>query len=590
MDWKEKTLFERIKERWDEKGSVYDRLNDARESICDFFRPDLGVDYDESHDMLMLGQDIYEGSGPWTARTAARAFQGNTVSKKDPWFKYGFTDERLVGIDELDQFNQNMRKHISNVYQRGNFYEIQPQFTLDGWTIGSPLMFIEEDPQTGFVMCIPVHWLTYRLFYDRFNQTEGVIIKDAEWTAKKCFDKFCPGRTIEQRLKKAESLFSTTVQNAISQGRMDERVTIWRAVFKATDPIWGNFEKPLGSKRWIDVYFEDTKDKERGDAPLMKGGYYSKPYVHWDQNKKVWETASRTAAFEAIYDNLSLQQVFKNYLESLQIKVRPSVAALQEMEGRLDLNPEGITLVNRNEWNYLPKPIEQVGDVRLEIEAIRLFKENLSRHFHLEVFQMFSNLAKETNQEFRVLQLAEMAGERISLLLPTIESHEGYLGQVDQRVRDIERQAGRGPFNRLELENVMDILEWALGPEAATAQITPEFIGTLRKTQQMQQALKPIQYGIGALRELGEAMGDPNFVRFMVKGYDVGDEALRAVNFPQKLVNELEDYLQLVEQNSQIQAQREKFAQVIEMMKASKGIQGPVAPDSIAGMLAGSAA
>lgn len=592
VTYQKKTLYQRVAERWSDLDGVYNRLRTARENICDFFRPDLGVDYDESADMLMLGGSIYEGSGPWVARTASTAFQGNSVSRKLNWLKYGYSDERLTGIDELDSHAQNMTKHISNVLQQGNFYDIQPQFTLDAWTIGSPLFFIEEDPETGFVMCIPAHWLSYRILYDRFNRSEGVIVKDTEWTAKKCFDKFCPGRTIEERLKKAKELFSVSLYTAISQGQMAARFIIWRAVFKSTDPIWGeDFKKPFGDKDWYSVYFENVQPQNQKQKILLTEGYYSKPFVHWDFDKKIWESASRTPAFYGIYDTLSMQQIFKNYLDNLQIKVRRPVAALLSMKGRMDLNAGGVTYLNTNEWNYLPKPIDDnIGDIRLETETMEKFEEKLGRHFHIETFQMFSNLSKTAKQEFRVLQLAEMAGERITLLLPMMESHESYLEQVDKRVRDIERQAGRGPFNRSNIENIIDVIEWAIGSDARAAEIKPEFIGTLRQAQQRQQKLSPLMQGVAALRDTADAMGYPELVRLMIKGYDTSDEILRATNFPQKLITEKGDFDQSEQILQESQAKDKQFAQLIELMKNSKGIQGEVAPNSIMAQLTGSAA
>ena len=575
MEWTQKTLFERIKERWNELDYVYTRLQDAREHICDFFRPDLGVDYDETHDMLMLGGDITEGSGPWVARTASTQFQGNTVSKKLDWFDYGFSDDRLNGIDELDRFRQDLKTHNSNVYQRGNFYDVQPQFTLDGWTIGSPLMFMEEEEDK--VMCLPVHWLTYRIFYDRFNRTEGVIIKDKQWTAKKCFDKFCPGTDIQKRLKKAEEIFTTTLWNNIKNGKLNEKVTIWRAVFKDTDPVWGNFEKPYG-KKWVDVYFEDLVLKEKQDKPLLKTGYFSKPYVHWDFDKKTWESASRTPAFYAIYDNLSLVQIFRNFLDNTQMKVRPPYAALLSYQDRLDMRPGAPIFLKQNEWNYRPTPFENTGDVRFEKDQIEIFRENLSRHFHLEMFRMFTDIAQQKNQEFKVLHLIEIAGERVTQLLPAIEAHENYLYQVDERVRSIELAAGRGPYNRRNIENIIDIIEHYIGGD--TVKIEPQFVGTLRQAQQRQQKIQPLQFGIGALSEIAAAMGDPNFVRFMLKGYETGDKALQAVSFPQDLINEKQVFDRMYQEYQQLQAQREQFAQMVELLKAGKGqpmLEGAVA-------------
>lgn len=596
MDYNDKTLYQKVTEKWDDLQASYDRLEIARENVCNFFRPDLGVDYDEDADMLMLGQYIYEGTPPWAARVAATGFQANSMSKKDPWFMHQFADKRLTGIDELDEWTQGVSEHIASVYQRGNFYDIQWQFSLDAWTIGSPLSFIEEDEDTGYDMWLPQHWQTYRIFYDRYNRSEGVIIKDEQWTAKKCFDKFCPGRDFESRLEKADKIFSQSLANSCRQGRWNDRCTIWRAVFKAGDPIWNTpgFVRPVGGQRWYDVYLENLAQKvqTQQDSQLLVTGYYSKPFVHWDYNKKPWESASRTPAFEALYDALSLQQIFKNYLDSMQIAVRRPMFVLDTMVNRLRLGAEGITSVKRDEWNFTPKQVDNVGDVRLEIETAEMIKQKLERHFHLDMFRMFTDLAQAKNsKEFKVLQLTEMAGERIGQLLPTMDSHENYLAQQDERVLEIERRAGRGPFNKLDMENVLDAVMYYTRGDASASRLSPEFIGTLRQTQHMQQKLKPLQYGIGALNELAASMGDPNLVSFMIKKYDVADSTLEAVNFPQKLVNEKETYDKLQAAFEQGQIQREQFAAMVEMLKAGKvNAQQAVEPNSMMGMLQGSAA
>jgi len=353
MEYKEKPLYDRIKERWESLDTIYARLNGARDTICSYFRPDLGIDYDEAADMLQLGADIYEGSGPWSARTMATGFQGNTVSKRIDWRAYQMSDARVHGVDEIDIWVQDVKKHMGEVYQNGNFYDVQPQFTLDGVTVGSPVLFGEEDEER--VMWIPLHYKTYRLFYDRFNECNGIIIEDEEWTAKKCFDKFCPGTDIQERLKQAEKKFTVPLFEAIQNGRNNERFTIWRALFKDTDQIWHEakkFEPPVGGKKWYDVYYEDIgREPEPIKEPLLTEGYYSKPFMVWNYDKKNWESSARTPAFEAIYDNASLQEIFKSYLENIQQKVRPSMAMLSGMKGRANFSPESTMEFSRGEWN-----------------------------------------------------------------------------------------------------------------------------------------------------------------------------------------------------------------------------------------------
>jgi len=141
------------------------------------------------------------------------------------------------------------------------------------------------------------------------------------------------------------------------------------------------------------------------------------------------------------------------------------------------------------------------------------------------------------------------------------------------------------------MENVMDVIEWALGGESLqNIALSPEFMGTLRQVQQTQQRLKPIQYSVGALAEIGAAMGNPNLPRFMLKEYDVADEALTAVNCPQKLIREREDYDKSAADFEQAVAQDKRFAQIVELMKATKSVSSAVEPGSILGALTGTAA
>ncbi len=591
-DYKDKSLYERIRERWDSLATVYARLNGAREDICAYFRPDLGSAYDESADMLQLGADIYDGSGPFAARTMATGFRGNTVGKNIDWRSYQMYDERVHGVDELDIWVQDILKHMSKVYQDGNFYDVQPQFTLDGVTTGSPVIFGEEHEDK--VMWIPLHFKTYRLFYDRFNKPNGIIIEDEEWTALKCFDKFCPGNDIQTRLKDAEEKFSTPLFQAISQGRNSDRFTIWRALFKDTDNIWHQakeFEAPIGGKTWYDVYFEDIDNEiDKNKKPLLTEGYYSQPFVVWNYDKKNWESSARTPAFEAIYDNASLQEIFKSYLENMQQKVRPAMGILAGMKGRANFSPEGVIELSRAEWNYLPKPIENVGDIQLEVQTAEMLQGKLDRHFHLDTFRQFTIQAMQVKRPLAIQELIEMSGEKITLLLPMIETHEGFLGQADDRQMEIESRAGRGPFEKSRVERIRDILEQHTG-EASSGRINVkvQFIGTLRQAQQRAQKLQPITTGVAIAGEIGKALMDDDLARLAIKGYETLDEALQAVNFPQKLVTEKEEYDEAVARLAQARAAQQQLENAAELMKASKGIQGEVDPNSVLANVVGAA-
>jgi len=183
-----------------------------------------------------------------------------------------------------------------------------------------------------------------------------------------------------------------------------------------------------------------------------------------------------------------------------------------------------------------------------------------------------------------------MSGEKITLLLPMIETHEGYLEQADTRQMEIESRAGRGPFDKARVERIRDILEYYTGEDSGgRINIKVEFIGTLRQAQQRQQKLQPITYGVTIAGEIAEKLQDPNLARLAIKGYETLDEALQAVHFPQKLITEKEEYNEAVAAVAKAQAEQQQLENAAEMMKASKGIQGAVDPNSVMAGIAGAA-
>ena len=278
-----------------------------------------------------------------------------------------------------------------------------------------------------------------------------------------------------------------------------------------------------------------------------------------------------------------MQQIFGNFLENTQLSARPAMAILQGRQGRDDFSSMGLNYYTKNEWNHIAKPIDQVDNTQFDLEIIKEFKENLRRFFRLDVFQIFTDLAKEKNTEFRVMHLIEMAGEKMTTLLPMMDSHENYLSIVDARVRDIETRAGRGPFNKLNMENIYDVIRYHLNEDRPKVNMKAEFMGTMRQMQQKRQKLAPIREGVGMVGELAEMMGDDNLARFVLKPYKTAEKALIALNCPQELIREHDEYVKLVEDDNIRQDQREKFAMAIEALKASKG----QSPEAMAGALTG---
>lgn len=592
MDWRNKPLYDRIVERWEQKSADYAKANNNRGLMCAQFRSDEIVQTDDKGQLV--GQEIWNGTGPWYSRMMATGFQGSLASKNIPWTRYMMEEFKLKGIEELDIWLQDIKEHMANAYEsRSNFYDVQPQFTHDGVTTGSPVMFGQEDILTHKTMWMPQHYKTIRVYYDKYNEPEGVIVQDKTWTAKQIWDTFI--KKDDRNNTKSKAKLSAAVNQALQNGMLSELFTVYKAVFKITDSIWDGsddqpFKKPIGAWKWLSVYFLELTDAENNkkNKPVNDNiGDFVRPFVIWNYDKKPWEVSSHTPAFSAVWDSLSLQQIDKNYTEDIQSKNRPAFMALDTMENRLDLSPQGQMFVTTEEYKQPPVAIDRVGGLEYSKDLMELKIEAVKRWFHADCFQMFTDLLRLHKQPVSASQIWQMAGEKSTLLSPAIETHSSYLKGVDALMMDVEIRAGRGPFSPQRIAYISDIVANILGPLSKIG-VRPVFIGPLAQAMKASQALEPIISTLGAAAEshLFELYPD---LRYAIKEYKTLNDIAEAKDFPQKNLETEEDYEEIKAALARKRAEDEQLAKGLEIAKATKDVSGKVEPDSILGALAGKA-
>lgn len=587
MDWNKKPLLQKIIDRWSGKDGEYNRVNRNRQIITRYFRSDEIVSTNDKGELV--GQNIYNGSGSWYSRMMATGFQGALVSKNIAWIRYQMEQFELKGVDELDVWVQDIKDHMSDSYQRSNFYGQQPQFTHDGVTTGSPVMFGEEEILEQRTMWMPQHYSKVRLYYNKYNEVEGCIVKDDTWTAKQIVETFAKNDDSEGTKRKEK--FSLSVNTAYEQGSLEEVFTVYRATFKVMDPMWdGNdenkFKKPSGNWKWLSVYFLDLTDRDKKNTPLNDNiGYFSQPFAVWNFDKKPWEISSRTPAWYAIWDCLSLQQIDKNFHENMQLKNRGPIVALDTMRNRLRLSPEGRMFVSKAEYDSPPKVVDMIGDINLNKEMVEIKVEALKRWFYIDQFQMFTDLTRTNKAPVATVQIWQMAGEKATLLSPAIETHSTYLEVIDERMMDIEIQAGRGPFAPDVMANITDVIMNTLEKPVSKISVKPVFIGSLAQSQKTSQALQPIQASIEAVTPLAALF--PDMPALMIREYDTANDIFEALDFPQKNIVPKEEYEEAKASLAQKRAEDAELAKALEIAKASKDVSGPVDETSVLANVAG---
>ena len=445
-------------------------------------------------------------------------------------------------------------------------------------------MFGEEDFDNQRTMWIPQHYSTVRLWRDRYNQDEGCIVEDKTWTAKKIMDTLV--KADDENETKRKQKLSNAVNTAIEAGNFNQKFIVFRATFKVTDPIWDGtgpdaFKKPRGDWKWLSAFFLEltSAEKDKQNTPLNDNmGDFEKPFVSWHFDRKPWEITSRTPAFYALWDNLSLQQLDKNMGENIQYITRPAMIALKSMGGRMRLGPEGEMLVSETEYEKPPKALrDKVQGIDLNKDYLDMKDEALRRWFMLDILSVFSDLAFEKNQPITAYQSSLINGEKTTLLSPAIETHSVYLEDIDSRMVGAEVRAGRGPFSPAERANITDIVE-SLLDKVGPIEIKPVFVGKLARSQKIAQAIEPIVGTMDIVRPLLDI--NPQLA-FAYNWWETVNHVNEAMDFPQVALRSKDDFEKSVAADNEAKAQEAQAQQAIEMMKASKGITAPVDETSI---------
>jgi hypothetical protein len=445
-------------------------------------------------------------------------------------------------------------------------------------------MFGEEDQETQRMVWQPIHYKQIKLFYDKFNSPYGCIIDDPNFTAKDIMDQFVPkgvrrGVDIDGR---REKMLSIAVNNQLDGGIHNVNHNVIRAVFKENDEIWDTpgFVKPPADPRnpykWISVYFEKVTDKDK-DTPLEVGTYFSRPFVVWNYDKKRNEVLSRSPAYNAMYDNYSLQTVAHAHQDSIQLQTYRPMWINEEIKGRTQLHAKGEMYVSPAEYKQPPVPIEVAGNPAFTKDLMDDFKEAIKRHFHLDLFNLFSQIARDRNQPLTATQIWQMAGERSTLLSPAVESHSKYLADVDARMLEVEMRSRRGPFDEDTMANVMDAVMSHAPRGPIRPGVTAKFVGPLARAQRIQQAVEPIISGLQTLAPVFDLFPQSKAI---IREYELADRLAEVTDFPMDAVATKEEYMEIVA-TMQAKAQSdEQFLKAIEMAKVAPGMGKAVEPNS----------
>ena len=505
-------------------------VNSRRELIRDSQKWDKKGQY--------RGKRSYSGVANAALNIWVDGMQGFVVAPNLTWFKSTMDDWRLNEIDEVRIFLQEYDKAMYAAFRRSNYYAILGEWFRDAGSIGTAVLYTEEDIANKTEVHTPIHPREAFIAENEFGEVD-VLFRKFQLSARQAVQKFKDRQTGKGKLSEI------ILQNA--KDNPEKKHEFIHAVFPNDEPMLGKLFST--SKKYKSVYIEASRgESDDGDErTLSESGYDVFPYSVWRYRKNSDEIYGYSPAAEAMAEILGLNQMGKTLLRAGHMSVAGPVNAPEHMRGHVQMQPEGynyydnpndiITAINTN-INY---PIGKDREDKLE----RLIEDKYRVEFFL--------ILARSEREMTATEIMERQSEKAVLMGPQTSrlTAEGLRKNFDI-VSDIEDRAGRLPSPPPVLLD-------------SDSEISIEFIGPLPQAQKRMFELQPIRTG---LAELGQAsVYFPNIFD-RIKEKRLSERILDSTDFPQDIMNSDEEVEAIREARAADIAKQQAMEQLGQMADA----------------------
>lgn len=532
-------FYDRVIARQSEMESDRSIWDAQRQDIVEYYRPDLTVYSDSSAETgSFVHEAMVEGTGAWAAGVMARGFQSAMVGPSLKWFRHLMSRMRLRGVDRINAWLQRFDDYMrEGVYRPSNYYELMGQNVLDGISIGSPVMLMQEVVGKGFIHFKLPHYMQNYLMRDDWGED---IAYHGKWelsnlSAMRHFGK--------------ENL-PPTIQQELESGNHKTKHKYLHVIYEVGDPILYDFEddsdqwqKPKGSnimyrpvimRRWCQYYFcmDSTDIGYKGALPAGIPGFDYKPFSAWHYWRNSHETYARTPSWYGIYDEKGGQGAWTTMYEAAHRAGDPPMLLLAAMKARARIRPGGRTYAqDDNEYDRPPKEIITSARYPHAIDFVDRIDDKRQRHFHVDLFRMLDRYHQEHKQPPTAFEIAQMIAEKNAQIGPAIESFDrGLLSPVDQRLMEIEARSGR-LFNQTEPpEELMGM---------TLDDLMPMFTGPLAQAQKIAVTMRKIMDPLSMAAPVFEQWPD---AKYKIKGDVLVEKLLEDLDFYQEAIATEEEY------------------------------------------------
>lgn len=551
--YNEMNIYKRVEDRHVRAVKVRNAFDKARETIVEYFRPDL-TDIVDNKGNLFESTNVYNGDPAYCARVMTQGVFAGMCNPAQPWRRFKLPEKELGDDNDTRAWLQQLDRIMLDTYadRESSFYRALARYFHSKFTVGSPVMLIEKHPSESRIVYTSPHHNQYWILRDYFGTIVGLHLV-YKLPAIEIFDNFAS----------AEHLFPETLKQSMGNGNHWDEWEILQSFYRVKDRIFR--DRPKGDveimqhRPWVCMWQLRNTDHDKQE-PLQIRYYRSRPFVvgDWDLNPN--EAYSRTPAWHAMIDVQSEQKAFRSQIQLAELKARPPIWALYRLAGKIRRMPGQTTHVSEDEFQYAPQPFGHEGDF---ITADRMWDrlgESCRRWFFVNYFLQLTQMVANKQAPPTATQIIDMDAEKLTQLSGGIQGIETEdLWPIDDRVFEIRYAEG-------DIPRPPDVYLYE-----GSGELIPQFEGSLSQAQRLNTMLSRVRTGIEMTVPL---YGLDEMAIHKVKVPELVEHILEEVGIWQDTIRDRREYEDIVagilEDRARQQAMLEGKAQA-ETVKALSG-------------------
>ena len=278
------------------------------------------------------GQQIFDATAPKDLELWASGIMGYYSPKEAPWFSQRFTNSMLMEIKAVRKWLQDLDDHMRYTLGRsgsmgvGGYYEAKKLAVSDSGCIGDSYLMIDEDMESGKLMCQTPHPREYTVRRDFFGRVIE-IHREFKKTLDQIKDEF------------GDAALSPDQKISVENDKGDNEIILIQATDR--NPDYDPREIDVKHMKWR-TYFV-SRDARDGNEPagkvIKQGGYRTLNPIPWSLNRPSHENYGRGIISQILIEILTANFIGGDMLDVSQQAANPTMILTSALKHRFTRTP-----------------------------------------------------------------------------------------------------------------------------------------------------------------------------------------------------------------------------------------------------------